>query len=343
MKWYRRFQRKQWRKNMASFMMKYFIITIDAEGDNLWDYRLGDAITTRNSRYLPRFQELCAAYGYKPVYLVNYEMAQDDFFTLFALNGLAKNACEIGIHPHPWNNPPTYELPNPYSDYGLPYLIEYPEPVMRKKFDFLYKVLKNKLQTEIVAHRAGRWATNQEYFDILIDYGIKIDCSVTPHVSWKRSKGFSGGSKGSDYSASPEAPYYVQRSHEAKTLLEIPVTIRKPWHFSAIPWTAPKPFHPRSFLSGVKKAVFDAPVWLRPNGHNLPEMFALMEYMQKSDSDYLMFMLHSSELMPSGSPRFRTDESIERLYDDLKTIFDKIAGHYTGTTLKEYFTYRSSL
>ncbi|WP_395754844.1 hypothetical protein [Edwardsiella ictaluri] len=50
-----------------------FIITIDTEGDNLWQNH--DRITTENARYLPRFQLLCEKYGFKPVYLTNYEMA----------------------------------------------------------------------------------------------------------------------------------------------------------------------------------------------------------------------------------------------------------------------------
>ena len=54
--------------------MKKFIITVDTEGDNLWGYKEGDTITTNNALYIPRFQELCENYGFKPVYLTNYEM-----------------------------------------------------------------------------------------------------------------------------------------------------------------------------------------------------------------------------------------------------------------------------
>ena len=138
--------------------MKYFIITIDTEGENLWDYRLGEAIETKNARYIPRFQELCDLYGYKPVYLTNYEMARDDFFVEFSSTTLRENRCEIGMHLHAWNNPPHYELNNPYHNYGLPYLIEYPEQIMREKIDVLYHLLKNTFKTEIVSHRSGRWA-----------------------------------------------------------------------------------------------------------------------------------------------------------------------------------------
>jgi hypothetical protein len=305
--------------------MKYFIITIDTEGDNLWDYRLGDTIETKNARYIPRFQKLCDQYGYKPVYLVNYEMALDDFFVEFSGTTLRENRCEIGMHLHAWNNPPFYELNNPYHDYGLPYLIEYPEQIMREKIDVLYHLLKNTFKTEIVSHRSGRWAMDQRYFDILDEYGIKIDCSITPHISWKSSKGFSTGNVGNDYTGEPEEPYPV------KNILEIPVTIRRLRGFSL-----ENPLSVRSFLASVKKAVIGKAIWLRPNGHNLADMLMLIDVIQKSESNYLMFMLHSSELMPGGSPSFRTKDGIEQLYHDLSILFEVISKNFTGITLKNY-------
>ena len=58
---------------------KYFIITIDTEGDNLWGVRCYpkplSRITTQNGSFLERFQLLCEKYGFLPTYLVNYEMA----------------------------------------------------------------------------------------------------------------------------------------------------------------------------------------------------------------------------------------------------------------------------
>ena len=59
-----------------------FIITIDTEGDNLWqNHRV---IKTENARYLARFQTLCERFGFKPVWLTNYEMAIEPVFIEFA-------------------------------------------------------------------------------------------------------------------------------------------------------------------------------------------------------------------------------------------------------------------
>ena len=61
-------------------MCKYFIITVDTEGDDLWSYKLGDFISTKNADFIQPFQALCEKYGFKPVYLTNYEMANNNSF-----------------------------------------------------------------------------------------------------------------------------------------------------------------------------------------------------------------------------------------------------------------------
>ncbi|MGH8641475.1 MAG: deacetylase, partial [Burkholderiales bacterium] len=77
-----------------------FIITIDTEGDDLW--ARPREITTRNAEYLPRFQSLCERFGFKPVYLTNYEMAMSDVFVAFGRDVAARGAGEIGMHLHAW-------------------------------------------------------------------------------------------------------------------------------------------------------------------------------------------------------------------------------------------------
>ena len=87
-------------------MKKSFIITVDTEGDNLWNWKPGDIITTDNGKYVDRFQNLCDRFGFKPVYLTNYEMANDDNFIHKLRRWEAEDRCEIGIHLHAWNTPP---------------------------------------------------------------------------------------------------------------------------------------------------------------------------------------------------------------------------------------------
>jgi hypothetical protein len=260
-------------------------------------------------------------------------MANDDFFAKFVSSEIEKSNCEIGFHLHAWNTPPDYELARDKISYGQPYLIEYPLPVMKQKMETLHNLLKTRFNVDIISHRSGRWAMNQDYFDLLVEFGLKIDCSVTPHVSWVNSKGLSDGSKGTDYTKYPENPYIVTHSRpiSCKSILEVPVTIR---NLHILPQNS---IHIQAFLSEIKRFIRGKTIWLRPNGNNLSDMLKLVDFIHKSNADYLMFMLHSSELMPGGSPIFKTHESIEDLYKDLEILFKKISENFKGITLKSYY------
>lgn len=310
--------------------MKKFLITIDTEGDNLWEYKIGDPVETKNARALPRFQKLCDKFGFKPVYLTNYEMAQDPFYVEFAKVAQDEGRCEVGMHLHAWNNPPYFELPA--AEKGLPYLIEYPESVMREKIRVMDSLLTEKFGMKPVTHRAGRWAMNQTYFDLLIENGYRVDCSVTPHIDWRSSVGLTQNSCGSDYRDMSERPSVVAASDGMGSIMEVPVTVGFDHHFRAKRVLR----RPQKILDELKQSRRGRLVWVRPNGKNLNQMLRYVAQMAKSDFPYLMFMIHSSELMVGGSPTFRTVESIEKLYDDMEVLFDKIKMYYEGETLRDY-------
>ncbi len=307
---------------------KYFIITIDTEGDNLWAWKKGDGIKTENTLFLPRFQTLCDRYSFKPVWLSNWEMMNDDRYVEFAGRVQDEGRGEIGMHLHAWNTPPLYNL-NTSGNPGAPYLIEYPDEIMDAKISAMTKIIEEKTGVKPVTHRAGRWATDERYFDFLYAHGYRVDCSVTPHVDWSETPGESTGSKGSDYSLSGETSYRVKGE---KSILEVPVTIiRSHRLFSPTLKTA------RGILGNIYHSVQGSELWLRPDGTNLEKMLYIADRTSEDDGkDYLMFMLHSSELMPGGSPTFRTEESIEKLYGDLEVLFKKVSHTAEGITLRDY-------
>ena len=171
--------------------MKYFIITVDTEGDNLWAYKEGDPITTNNAEYACRFQDLCNKYVFKPVWLTNYEMACNDKFMGYVKEKQDNGLCEVGIHVHAWNNPPLHEIPRVYD--GNSYLIEYPKEVMRAKFKTTFDLIAEKTGRKPVSHRAGRFAMNEDYYQLLEEFGILTDCSITPGISWENTKGRTRG------------------------------------------------------------------------------------------------------------------------------------------------------
>ena len=310
-------------KNGKQMKSKYFIITVDTEGDNGWTYRKGDSVRTECARYIPRFQELCNKFGFKPVYLTNYEMAADQRYAKYIKDVVNKGQCEVGIHIHAWNNPPVYELPKYVCDQS--YLYEYPYEIMKAKFTETYNLIKTNIGITPFSHRAGRWAMDQQYFKLLEESNILVDCSYSPHVDWSFHLGATIG--GSDYTHVKESSHWIGR------VLEVPVTIRdtqeklqmskktiiKRWlHFKSIPHKVD---------------------WLRPALSDISKMKQIIDFItMREDVDYAELMVHSSELMPGGSPYFPNNKSIDDLYRTMNDLFQYAKGKgFVGCTLNEYY------
>ena len=93
----------------------------------------------------------------------------------------------------------------------------------------------------------------------------------------------------------------------------------------------------RDFVHEVKWCCTPRNAWLRPTKD--PSFAILRKVLDivSEDSDYAMFMLHSSEMMPGGSPSFPDGKSIEALYQCIEKLFcyAKQCG-YVGCKLSDY-------
>ena len=315
-------------------MRPSFLIAIDTEGDNIW--AAPRDITTKNAAFLPRLQSLCEAYSLKPTYLTNYEMVCSPVFQEFARDVLTRRTAEIGMHLHAWNSPPIQPLTQ--DDYRYqPFLIEYPEQVIRDKVTFQTQLLEDTFGVKMISHRAGRWGMNEVYARILVEQGYLVDCSVTPHVSWRRVTGDPAQNGGPDFSSFPEEAYRVDLrdiSRPGKSpLLEVPMTImpaRGPTRKIGERMTH------GTIPSRIWNRLFPPRQWLQPNGRNLSAMLRILERALRERRRYVEFTLHSSEFMPGGSPTFQTPESIEALYRDLEQLFARASTSFAGATLSEF-------
>ena len=311
-----------------------FIITIDTEGDNLWSQPR--VITTHNARFLPRFQSLCERFGFRPVYLTNYEMAICDVFVEFGRDVIARRAGEIGMHLHAWNSPPLL----PLTDDDLrhqPYLIEYPDAVMKAKIKLMTQLLQERFGQPIASHRAGRFAFDGRYAAMLLEQGYRVDCSVTPGIDWSATPGAPGGAGGTNYSRFPDQPYFLAprdiRAPAQSGLLEVPVTIETGRLFRHAPWAYRPPV-----IRGLARRISPGHSWLCPGENGLRGMLRAAHGARARGASCVELMLHSSELMPGGSPTFRTVAAIERLYADLEVLFEDLSAWCAGSTLREFHT-----
>lgn len=312
-----------------------FLITVDTEGDNLWSRPR--TITTYNARFLPQFQRLCETYALRPTYLVNYEMGCDPAFQEFARDIVRRDAGEIGMHLHAWNTPPMVSA-TPDDFRYQPYLTEYPHDLIREKIQVMTDLLAQQIGVRAVSHRAGRWGMNNVYARALLEHGYLVDCSVTPLVSWRDHTGDPRGRGGPDYRAFPREPYFVDLDNVARPgkscLLEIPMTIvsSRPTRLPGLRRLVERLPRGRRVL----ERILPAAQWLRPNGRNGSVLLQIAHRAQREGWHHLQMMVHSSELMPGGSPRFRTLRDVQVLYRDLERLFELARSTCSAATLGEF-------
>lgn len=301
-----------------------FIITVDTEGDNLWERATTKngirSIRVDNATYIERFQKLCRQYEFVPTYLTDYEMIMSDEFVTQAKVWQENGECEIGMHMHAWNCPPIYTLPVHKRGHN-PYAGEYPHDVLGKKIEYLTNLIESRVGMRPKSHRGGRWYIDEWYMSKLIELGYSVDCSITPGVSWGSAIG--NQMCGPDYRKYKCKPFYMDVEQK---LLEVPPTIISERLIKRIYKGLKTPYEFNQAM-GEK-------IWLRPNGANLEEMLYIIK--RHTTGRYLEFMIHSSELMPGGSPTFVNQAAIENLYEDLKIVFERIAVRYKGVSLSSY-------
>ena len=302
-------------------MKKYFIITIDTEGDNVWNYVPNNnrllIPNTENAKYIERFQNLCERYDFYPTYLADYEMVQSDLFCEFGKTLLMQKKGEIGMHMHAFSTPPFYKLSD-VKGRGLAFAGEYPERLLFKKMQYMTQILEECFQVKMISHRGGRWYLDNRILNILHKLGYLVDCTVTPGINWEQTKGQTGKSKGSNYTKYISKPYRVKNTQ----LWELPVTI----------YSKMKIVFGDNGLDIIKNKL-----WMRANGKNINEMKKIVRRNMIEPVGYLEFMLHSSELMPGANPTFQTKKQIDDLYVQLDDIFSYLYEKgYQGITCSSY-------
>ncbi len=318
-----------------------FLITVDTKGDNAWTRPR--VVTTKNVHYLERFQDLCESNGLKPTYLTNYAMVKCPVFRGFAGWVLARRVGEIGMQLHPWHTPPLVPL-TPADHRFLPYLIQYPETVMRDKIRTLTRELEQVFGVKMISHRAGRWSFDKRYARLLIEEGYRVDCSVTPLVSWEKAKGDPVQGGGTNYEAFPHGAYWVDLEDISRPgtsqLLEVPMTIlpgerTEARSLSEALRQLPGPL-PKLTAAAERLRPCAPPVrWLQPNGETACSCSrsSKRSWRKAARTPSSRFIRQSS---CRGSPAFRTEADSERLFSNLSVLFSAVRGRFRGVTLAEF-------
>ena len=89
-------------------------------------------------------------------------------------------------------------------------------------------------------------------------------------------------------------------------------------------------------LRRVLNHVCPAAYWLYPDGANRAQLLQILARVLADSRGHAELTLHSSELMPGGSPTFGTPAQIATLYADLEAVLSFARDRFIPSTLAEY-------
>ncbi len=285
------------------------VLTVDTEEEFDWQRDFSrQGHTLEHLPRLAKFQQFCGTIGVKPIYLLDWPVAQSDIAQDIIGSAVAAGEAEIGVQLHPWVNPPHDEDVNRRSSFpgNLPPALE------RDKFRRLRDLLEDKFGAVPRIYRAGRYGLGPATATILSETGIAIDTSVRACFDYSAEGG-------PDYRRHPTWPYW---SDAGRSLIELPLTtvywgmLRRQGEslFPAIQ-RAPR-------LAGLctRLGLLER-IALTPEGVSPEEALKAVDIALDDGLPILNISFHSPSLSPGHTPYVRTEDDLDDFYDWLRAVF----------------------
>jgi hypothetical protein len=303
----------------------YLIITIDVEEEGLFsgEYpRSGAGVA--NVAELGRLEFVHQEFGFPLTLLATYPVAQDLAAREVLVAWQQERGAEIGVHLHPWNTPPFTDLPDPEPIATA----KLPLDLVGAKLKTLVDCLTKKFPEPPRSFRMGRFDWSPGLLKLLPGCGLRVDTSMVPLT-------FKGD--GTQNFLAPPDPFWLEApTASGSGLLEAPVTMvpvlknsAKAVHRLAglLPGKAGKAILSRYRFVG---AAGIHPAWFPQFSMRL----AASLHRRRGGRVFTLF-LHSSELLPGGSPDFPDATSVDRLVAKLRDFLAWLVkqGPVKGLTL----------
>lgn len=192
----------------ASFGRR-FAIFVDTEEEFDWSQPTSrDRHGTSAAESLPKVHFRMREAGVKPVYLIDWPIANDIRCVPTLREFVERGECAVGTHLHPWLNPPLEEELGRANSFAG----NLPEALERAKLVRLTETIENNIGRRPIVYRAGRYGVGPNTARLLAEAGYEVDSSVRPLHDYSDEGG-------PDFTAFEPRPYRVG------PLIELPLTV----------------------------------------------------------------------------------------------------------------------
>jgi hypothetical protein len=308
---------------LASSARPVCAIAVDAEEDFDWHKPVAaTAHSTDCMRHIPTLQEILAAYGAVPSYLLTYPVLQDDDVVQILHRYLRRGQADAGVQLHPWVNPP-FEDANREGghDWGTSFSGNLPPGLEERKLVALRQRFIERFGTEPTIYRAGRYGLGHDTPALLEKLGFTIDTSLAPRTNATDE----GGPDHTHYD------YQVFWFGQQRRLLEVPLCR------STVGWGgrwAPEVYRRleaapalRSWrIPGIiSRLRFAERITLSPEGNDVGAMLRLVRHLRARGQAVFVLSFHSSSLAVGRNPYVQNLADLHGFYDRLSAVLDAMA------------------
>ncbi len=296
-------------------------VVVDTEAEFDWSQPFERRQTGVGAiQHLERGQAIFDRYGLKPIYVVDYPVATTPASVARLSAILARGACEIGAHLHPWTTPPYDESLTSRNSYpgNLPCELE------EAKLTTLIDAIEDSFGFRPVIYKAGRYGFGPNTSEILARAGIELDLSVMP-MSDLSADG------GPCFSALQPAPYWLGDTG----ILTIPMTRSRigaaPWMGVAAQKLLPKIARRTLPIVGLlARTRLSDMVTLTPEGVTAQEQIRLIDALLARGTRHFVLHYHSPSLEAGHTSYTRTEAELAVFLTRIETVcryfFEEVGG-----------------
>ena len=290
-----------------------FLISVDTEEEFDWDGPFTrDKHTTVSVPMLEKFQEFVEKFGVRPLYFIDYSIVQNDTAGTFLRSVAERQAATIGVHLHPWVNPPYEEQVNVHNSFAG----NLPKELEEQKLRLLRDAIRDNVGVTPTIYRAGRYGIGPNTTGILRKLGFTMDSSIRPRFNY-------GEQGGPDFVAVGSEPFWWD---EDRNLLEVPLTTVYSGIFRRQPGLAAAMMEKSPLINALfSRSKMLERIPLTPEGISARETKEAIDVALDDDLRLLVFSFHSPSLSPGHTPYVRSEADLDAFYDWWREILEHLA------------------
>lgn len=304
------------------------LVVIDTEEEFDWESdfdRHSTAVTA--AEHIPRAQSVFEEFEIRPIYVVDFPIADNVSSAAIFSELKHSGTADVGIHLHPWVNPPHDEKVTRRHSYQGNLAAE----LELAKLSALRDRVVENLKVEPRIHKAGRYGFGAHTAEHLLQLGIEIDLSAAPGFDYSSDDG-------PDYSRIDANLY---RFGPNKRLFGIPTTggFMGPLHglgYKVHSATALSSTAGRLAASTLSRTRLLERVMVSPEGHSLDKMVRMTRALTQRGIRVITLSFHSPTVKPGCTPYTQSSADVAQFLDKCRRYFDFFFQELKGITLTPY-------